>query len=333
MKKWQCQVCSYTHTGDKPPDICPVCNASRDLFTALTGDGHVETMAAADTTHSKIVQCTVCGYVHQSESFPENCPVCGVKHDRFTRVTGRTDTSPVEKTGKSSASARWRCEVCGYIHTGPAPPAKCPVCGADQSLFSLIPEEESAIRPEGSTSVSGNPEETRIQSPAESSQTESLLEFSRFLPISRITTIMAEYHAHPISVHIPNGVLPVAFLFLLLGVAFENDGLLLAAHYNLVFVLISMPLVLFSGYNDWKKRLGGHMTRIIRVKIICGGTVTILSFVLVVWRFAQPHVLEPWSSGRLIYLSVFLIMLLSAAVAGFFGGKLIQFPGNDSLGN
>ncbi|MCX7006276.1 MAG: FAD-dependent oxidoreductase [Kiritimatiellaeota bacterium] len=29
----------------------------------------------------------------------------------------------------------WRCEVCGYIHEGPEPPAECPVCGAPASDF------------------------------------------------------------------------------------------------------------------------------------------------------------------------------------------------------
>ena len=29
----------------------------------------------------------------------------------------------------------WRCEVCGYIHEGPEPPAECPVCGVPASEF------------------------------------------------------------------------------------------------------------------------------------------------------------------------------------------------------
>jgi len=26
---------------------------------------------------------------------------------------------------------RWRCGVCGYVHTGDSPPEKCPNCGAE----------------------------------------------------------------------------------------------------------------------------------------------------------------------------------------------------------
>ncbi|GFE60691.1 FAD-dependent oxidoreductase [Geobacter sp. AOG2] len=32
----------------------------------------------------------------------------------------------------------WKCEICGYIHNGEGPPSPCPVCGADQGLFSLM---------------------------------------------------------------------------------------------------------------------------------------------------------------------------------------------------
>jgi outer membrane protein TolC len=30
---------------------------------------------------------------------------------------------------------RWKCTECGYIHTGPYPPERCPICGADRSRF------------------------------------------------------------------------------------------------------------------------------------------------------------------------------------------------------
>ncbi|MCX5752751.1 MAG: hypothetical protein NTW97_03785 [Candidatus Krumholzibacteria bacterium] len=30
---------------------------------------------------------------------------------------------------------KWKCTLCGYIHTGEAPPEKCPVCGASGERF------------------------------------------------------------------------------------------------------------------------------------------------------------------------------------------------------
>jgi len=45
-----------------------------------------------------------------------------------------------EKTAGSPPSAapagdKWQCVVCGYEHTGSAPPAKCPKCGAKSDSF------------------------------------------------------------------------------------------------------------------------------------------------------------------------------------------------------
>ncbi|HWJ02935.1 MAG TPA: flavin reductase [Verrucomicrobiae bacterium] len=36
---------------------------------------------------------------------------------------------------------RWRCTVCGYIHTGENPPEVCPVCGVDSTFFELVTED------------------------------------------------------------------------------------------------------------------------------------------------------------------------------------------------
>jgi nitrite reductase (NADH) large subunit len=43
----------------------------------------------------------------------------------------------------------WKCDVCGYIHRGDAPPDSCPVCGAATDLFSLFKAAApaSAVRP------------------------------------------------------------------------------------------------------------------------------------------------------------------------------------------
>jgi len=32
VRKWKCTQCGYIHTGDAPPETCPVCGASKDKF-------------------------------------------------------------------------------------------------------------------------------------------------------------------------------------------------------------------------------------------------------------------------------------------------------------
>lgn len=36
MKRWKCSVCGYVHTGDKPPEKCPVCGAPASKFVEIT---------------------------------------------------------------------------------------------------------------------------------------------------------------------------------------------------------------------------------------------------------------------------------------------------------
>ena len=31
-KKWVCGVCGYEHTGDNPPDVCPICGQPASVF-------------------------------------------------------------------------------------------------------------------------------------------------------------------------------------------------------------------------------------------------------------------------------------------------------------
>ena len=33
--QWRCKVCGYIHTGQKPPELCPVCNVGADEFEKI----------------------------------------------------------------------------------------------------------------------------------------------------------------------------------------------------------------------------------------------------------------------------------------------------------
>jgi hypothetical protein len=224
---------------------------------------------------------------------------------------------------------KWKCSVCGYVHEGDEPPEKCPVCGADRSRFVEIVEAEV---------VEDAPEAARQAPDAGSASTRpsgppgsddpyvEQTPFQKFY--ATVTRLMVTYHAHPISVHIPNGVLPVAVIFLVLSMLFQASGLESASFYNMIIVVLVMPKVIFSGYNDWQIRLGGNLTNLILTKMICGGTVFGLGLLLVIWRWVNPMVALPGSSHRVMYLFVHLVVLGAAVTAGFLGGKLIRFPGD-----
>lgn len=205
---------------------------------------------------------------------------------------------------------KWKCTVCGYIHAGEEPPEKCPVCGADKSKFVEL-KEEAAETVKAEEKVipirSGVTPEPEVPSGI----------------YETIARLMVQHHAHPVSTHIPNGVLPVSFLFILMAAMFNVAGLAQAAFYNLIFVLLSMPLVLFSGYNEWKRKYNGAMTSSFRIKMICGATVTTLALLAVVWQMLNPEVALHGSPHRGVFVLLNMVMLGAAGIAGFLGGKLV----------
>lgn len=35
---------------------------------------------------------------------------------------------------------KWECMICGYIHEGPEPPPRCPICGVSARGFRRLTE-------------------------------------------------------------------------------------------------------------------------------------------------------------------------------------------------
>ena len=223
---------------------------------------------------------------------------------------------------------KWKCTVCGYIHTGDEPPEKCPVCGAPRSRFIDVTEPEvPAPKPAPPATPEAQPEadSPEISEPAaavEPAESEPVSPFkdSRF---RRLFDMMTKFHGHPITVHIPNGLLPVSILFIFLSALFSIKGMASAATYNLGVVALSMPLVLFSGWVDWQNRFNGAITDVFIVKIACGIIVTVTAWFLFIWLLVNPAVIATPQPSRVAFFMINLIMLGAASTAGWYGGKLV----------
>ncbi len=217
---------------------------------------------------------------------------------------------------------KWRCGVCGYVHEGDEPPEKCPVCGADKSLF-----EEIAAEPQQSPAAETEKAIPAGEPPPPSDPRGVDLGPEPATPLGRIlhaiTGQMLKHHAHPISVHFPNGVLPVVVVFIFLAMLTESRALETAAYCNLVFLVLALPFVLFSGYVEWQKRYQGFRSRPFMIKIACAAIVLVFSVVAAIWWTVNPAILQEPSSGRTLFLLVNLLTLGAAAVAGLIGGKLV----------
>ena len=200
---------------------------------------------------------------------------------------------------------KWECTVCGYIHTGETPPDECPMCGAEKSKFIEVTE---------AAADSSGPETSSPEAKAQVVEEAG--------PFDKIADLILKNHFHPITVHTPNGIIPVVVIFLILAIFFQLPSFELAAFYNLVFVLFALPPVLFSGYVEWTKRYRGARTSVFFTKIACGVVVLTTLTILVVWRIINPEVASPESSSRWIFLLVNLVMLGAVGLAGHLGGKL-----------
>jgi uncharacterized membrane protein len=211
---------------------------------------------------------------------------------------------------------KWRCTVCGYVHQGEEPPDECPVCGADKSQFELI-EENEGIAPDAA-------EATDV--PARDEPVDTDRTGTASPAASRLGTygqLLTRLHGHPIAVHIPNGLLPVAFFFIFMALLLGSESFAVAAKYNIIVVALAMPAVIGTGLIDWKNRYGGRMSRVFLVKMICAGIVTFLSFILAIWWIVHPTLHAGGFAANSLFLLLNLANLAAAAVAGWYGGKLV----------
>lgn len=207
---------------------------------------------------------------------------------------------------------KWECTVCGYIHEGEEPPEECPVCLADKSMFVELVEETAGV------------EEA---TPVEAAAVTTVSEPSTSQPQSRLYNFASEqilkHHLHPIMSHTPNGVLPMALIFLLIAALFGFSLFETAAFYSYLFVLLAMPLVLFTGYETWKKRYRGALTSVFKIKIGASVVAVLLLLLLTIWRAVDPDIATTPSTGRWVFLGLSLILVGAVGGAGHLGGKLV----------
>ncbi len=225
----------------------------------------------------------------------------------------------------------WQCSVCKYVHKEDNPPEKCPVCGVDGSRFVQI---ELADPEQATPAANKNPEKNTGPAPS--------IGPSQPTPVSRsvkgpapakqppapeqkgfdkIKALLLKHHIHPISVHTPNGILPAAVVLFILAWIFNAGALSTAAAINLVFVVLALPPVIFTGFLEWKKKYQGALTPIFKTKMAAAGLTSAGCIISLVWYGIDPRVLD--GSMSWLFILVNLIMLAAAGVAGHIGGKLV----------
>lgn len=129
---------------------------------------------------------------------------------------------------------------------------------------------------------------------------------------------------HPIFVHFPQALFPVAFasflLYLLTGnVLFERGAYLMT-----IFGLVATPVTMITGYIDWKIRYKGYLTSVFKIKITTGFVLIGLSLSAVLLRTFVPEVsLLPLSGGGWLLTGLLAACVGSCVVEGHYGGNLV----------
>lgn len=243
---------------------------------------------------------------------------------------------------------KWQCPVCEYIHTEDVPPEKCPVCGAAESTF-VVPEDDSAPdtpkaeqaadenEPDAPKKESSIPNDTDTPNAPHIEQEGRAAVYRQKAAIywqktavyrekaavywKKAVDLMLKHHAHPISVHLPNGVIPVAATLFIISWLSGSDLLVKAGFINLVFVLIALPLVGLTGVLEWKKKYNQARTTIFKKKIAAATVTAICCVASIIWYLVNPEVMN--SSSAWLFVMINLLMLAAAGMAGYIGGKLV----------
>ena len=202
---------------------------------------------------------------------------------------------------------KWECTVCGYIHEGDEPPDECPLCSADKSMFVEITEQTAPVEPAPSVSATTSSINPTFLTKTYQFASEQIL----------------RHHLHPIAVHTPNGILPMVLVFMLIAVFFGQSYFETAAIYSMIFVLLTMPVVIFTGYEVWQKRYRGALTSTFKIKIAASAVTVALLCILNIWHALQPEILITSSVGRWVYLVLTGIVVGAVGAAGHLGGKLV----------
>ena len=215
---------------------------------------------------------------------------------------------------------KWQCSVCKYIHTGDDPPEKCPVCGVSADKFVLLEEDAT---PDTSTDAPAA-DENKTDAPNETDKPDlsTLDKWGRAkVYMEQATDLMLQHHAHPMSVHLPNGVIPVVAILIVLAWFSGSEMMLKAGFINLIFVLISLPIVGLTGFLEWKEKYNQAQTNIFKIKIAAASVTAVCCITSIIWYLVNPEVLA--SSGAWLFVMINLLMLAGAGVAGYIGGKLV----------
>lgn len=301
-KRWKCSVCGYIHMGDEAPEKCPACGVDKTMFFQVDEDGKRIDSKYTEKAIGKPPEATSeqggTGLFREETSSVEEVasPVMESESPSDEEPGGIVEEVQPEEVTEEKKVEKPAIEV----------PAKKPDI---EAIAARTVAKETEPAPEAEPAA------------AEKEQVPEKKKSRSFIDL--LGALVLKLHLHPIAVHTPNGVLPMAVLFMVLAIFFNYPIFEQPAFFSLTFVLAILPVVVLTGYLEWQLRYRGAKTFLFIVKIFCSLVVLVTVSTLVIWRFIDPGVAGPESPFRMIYLGVGGGSLVAAGIAGHLGGKLV----------
>ena len=131
-------------------------------------------------------------------------------------------------------------------------------------------------------------------------------------------------HLHPIFVHFPQALFPVAFaalcLYLLTGVREFETGAFVAA----MFGALAAPVTTVTGFFDWWNRYQAYMTSVFKIKITGAFILMALGATAALLRGFHPGLaVLPLGGLGWAYFGLLAACTTTCVVLGHYGGKLV----------
>ena len=136
--------------------------------------------------------------------------------------------------------------------------------------------------------------------------------------------IPENWYFHPIFVHFPQALFPVALASFVLYLATGAEPFEGGAYVAASFGAIAAPITTVTGFLDWKFRYKAYMTSVFRIKITGAFVLIGLSVPAVVLRSLVPGVADlPLSGAGYAYGGLLAACAATCVVLGHYGGRLV----------
>ena len=66
-------------------------------------------------------ECTICGYIHEGDAPPDECPLCGAGPEYFKEVVDSAEEAPAEAEAQSEAQPEEQADTAAEVQPDSAP--------------------------------------------------------------------------------------------------------------------------------------------------------------------------------------------------------------------